>query len=184
MDHRVRSAQACSMPMGICAISAPTFRMWRDRHWGATRSTGFARSIRGSCPSFEAILVSVRALAAVGKIIGVGLNYRDHAAESGMPIPTEPPLFMKATSAIIGPNDDVEIPRGSEKTDWEVELGIVIGEPCKYVYGARGDRPRCWLLHRERYLRTRLAARAGRAVGQGQGVRHVRTDRSLARHRR
>lgn len=72
-------------------------------------------------------------VASVGKIIGVGLNYRDHAAESNMPIPVEPPLFMKATSAIIGPNDDVHIPRRSEKTDWEVELGIVIAEPCTYL---------------------------------------------------
>jgi 2-keto-4-pentenoate hydratase/2-oxohepta-3-ene-1,7-dioic acid hydratase in catechol pathway len=70
---------------------------------------------------------------AVGKIIGVGLNFADHAAESGMPIPAEPPLFMKATSAIIGPNDDVEIPLRSEKTDWEVELGVVIGKPGKYI---------------------------------------------------
>ena len=69
----------------------------------------------------------------VGKIVCVGLNYRDHAAESNMPVPTEPVLFMKPASAIIGPNDDVEIPRGAEKTDWEVELGIVIGEPTKYV---------------------------------------------------
>jgi 2-keto-4-pentenoate hydratase/2-oxohepta-3-ene-1,7-dioic acid hydratase in catechol pathway len=70
---------------------------------------------------------------AVGKIIGVGLNYSDHAAESGMPIPSEPPLFMKATSAIIGPNDEVEIPRGSKKTDWEVELGVVIGKLAKNI---------------------------------------------------
>lgn len=69
----------------------------------------------------------------VGKIIGVGLNYSDHAAESKMPIPSEPPLFLKPTSAIIGPNDDVEIPLGSEKTDWEVELGVVIGKPGKYL---------------------------------------------------
>jgi 2-keto-4-pentenoate hydratase/2-oxohepta-3-ene-1,7-dioic acid hydratase in catechol pathway len=69
----------------------------------------------------------------VGKIIGVGLNYKDHAAESNMPIPKEPPLFLKPSSAIIGPNDDVEIPLGSEKTDWEVELGIVIGNPGKYL---------------------------------------------------
>jgi 2-keto-4-pentenoate hydratase/2-oxohepta-3-ene-1,7-dioic acid hydratase in catechol pathway len=69
----------------------------------------------------------------VGKIIGVGLNYKDHAAESGMPIPSEPPLFLKCTSAIVGPNDNVEIPVGSEKTDWEVELGIVIGKPGKYL---------------------------------------------------
>src|SRR4051812_15454554 len=69
----------------------------------------------------------------VGKVVCVGLNYSDHAAESGLPVPTEPVLFMKATSAICGPNDDVEIPRGSEKTDWEVELGVVIGTPAKYV---------------------------------------------------
>lgn len=70
---------------------------------------------------------------AVGKLVCVGLNYSDHAAESGLPVPSEPVLFMKATSSIVGPNDDVEIPRGSSKTDWEVELGIVIGKPAKYV---------------------------------------------------
>jgi 2-keto-4-pentenoate hydratase/2-oxohepta-3-ene-1,7-dioic acid hydratase in catechol pathway len=69
----------------------------------------------------------------VGKIVCVGLNYSDHAAESAMPIPSEPILFMKPTSAIVGPNDDVEIPVGSQKTDWEVELGIVIGKPGKYI---------------------------------------------------
>jgi 2-keto-4-pentenoate hydratase/2-oxohepta-3-ene-1,7-dioic acid hydratase in catechol pathway len=69
----------------------------------------------------------------VGKIVCVGLNYADHAAESNMPVPSEPVLFLKSASAIVGPNDDVEIPIGSEKTDWEVELGVVIGEPAKYV---------------------------------------------------
>jgi 2-keto-4-pentenoate hydratase/2-oxohepta-3-ene-1,7-dioic acid hydratase in catechol pathway len=69
----------------------------------------------------------------VGKIVCVGLNYRDHAAEANMPVPSEPILFLKPTSAIIGPDDDVEIPPGSEKTDWEVELGVVIGKPGKYV---------------------------------------------------
>ncbi len=69
----------------------------------------------------------------VGKVICIGLNYSDHAAESGMQVPPEPVIFMKATSAICGPNDDVEIPRKAEKTDWEVELGIVIGETAKYV---------------------------------------------------
>jgi 2,4-diketo-3-deoxy-L-fuconate hydrolase len=69
----------------------------------------------------------------VGKFLCIGLNYSDHAAESGMTVPPEPVLFTKATSAIIGPNDDVAIPRGSVKTDWEVELGIVIGAPAKYV---------------------------------------------------
>jgi 2,4-didehydro-3-deoxy-L-rhamnonate hydrolase len=69
----------------------------------------------------------------VGKIIGIGLNYSDHAAESGMPVPAEPPLFFKATTAISGPYDDVMLPRGSEKTDWEVELGLVIGTRARYV---------------------------------------------------
>ncbi len=69
----------------------------------------------------------------VGKFICIGLNYSDHAAESNMPVPREPIVFMKATSAIVGPNDDLEIPRGSTKTDWEVELGVVIGKPAKYV---------------------------------------------------
>ncbi len=69
----------------------------------------------------------------VGKFICVGLNYSDHAAESGMEVPPEPIIFFKATSAICGPNDDVEIPRTSTATDWEVELAIVIGKTAKYV---------------------------------------------------
>lgn len=72
-------------------------------------------------------------VASVGKFICIGLNYADHAAESGLDVPSEPVMFMKATSAIIGPNDDVEIPRNSTKTDWEVELGVVIGQEAKYV---------------------------------------------------
>jgi len=68
-----------------------------------------------------------------GKFICIGLNYSDHAAETGATVPTEPVIFMKATSAIQGPNDPVEIPRGSVKTDWEVELGVVIGKTAKYV---------------------------------------------------
>jgi len=69
----------------------------------------------------------------VGKLVGVGLNYRDHAMESGMALPAEPVLFLKATSAICGAGDDVEIPPGAEKTDWEVELGVVIGKSARYV---------------------------------------------------
>ncbi|MFS8183295.1 fumarylacetoacetate hydrolase family protein [Pseudovibrio denitrificans] len=69
----------------------------------------------------------------VGKFICIGLNYSDHAAEAGMQVPEEPVTFFKATSAICGPNDDIEIPRGSVKTDWEVELGVVIGKHTKYV---------------------------------------------------
>jgi ureidoglycolate lyase len=69
----------------------------------------------------------------VGKLMGIGLNYAEHAAEQGAKIPKEPVLFMKATSSIVGPNDDIRLPRGSEQTDWEVELGVVIGAPAKYV---------------------------------------------------
>ncbi|MGR3494862.1 fumarylacetoacetate hydrolase family protein [Citreimonas sp.] len=69
----------------------------------------------------------------VGKLIGIGLNYSDHAAESGMDVPSEPIVFMKATSAICGPNDDVELPAGAEKVDWEVELAFVIGTRAKNV---------------------------------------------------
>ena len=70
---------------------------------------------------------------AVGKFICIGLNYADHAAESGMALPTEPVVFSKWTSAISGPDDDVEIPRGSTRTDWEVELGVVIGTGGRYI---------------------------------------------------
>lgn len=72
-------------------------------------------------------------VANVGKFICIGLNYADHAAETGAEVPSEPVVFFKATSAICGPNDNLEIPRRSEKTDWEVELGIVIGKTAKYV---------------------------------------------------
>jgi 2-keto-4-pentenoate hydratase/2-oxohepta-3-ene-1,7-dioic acid hydratase in catechol pathway len=69
----------------------------------------------------------------VGKFICIGLNYADHAAEAGAAVPPEPVLFLKPTSAIIGPHDNVEIPRNSKKTDWEVELGVVIGKTAKYI---------------------------------------------------
>ncbi|MBL9051911.1 MAG: fumarylacetoacetate hydrolase family protein [Tabrizicola sp.] len=72
-------------------------------------------------------------VAGTGKFICIGLNYADHAAESGLQVPPEPVIFMKATSAICGPNDPILIPRTSVKTDWEVELGVVIGKPAKYV---------------------------------------------------
>jgi 2,4-didehydro-3-deoxy-L-rhamnonate hydrolase len=72
-------------------------------------------------------------VANVGKFLGIGLNYADHAAEAGLPVPTEPILFMKANSCIQGPNDDVMLPKGSTKADWEVELGIVIGTEARHV---------------------------------------------------
>ncbi len=75
-------------------------------------------------------------VANTGKFMCIGLNYSDHAAETGAAIPEHPILFMKANSAIVGPNDNVEMPRGSQATDWEVELGVVIGKKAKYVSAA------------------------------------------------
>ena len=69
----------------------------------------------------------------IGKFMCIGLNYRDHAEEQGLPIPEHPILFMKANSAIVGPDDDVVLPRGSKRSDWEIELGVVIGKAAKYV---------------------------------------------------
>ncbi len=107
----------------------------------------------------------------VGKFVCIGLNYSDHAAESGMAVPAEPVLFMKATSAICGPFDDVVIPRGSRKTDWEVELGAVIGKPAKYV--AETDA----LSHVAGYCVVNdLSERAFQLEGTGQWVKGKSAD--------
>jgi 2-keto-4-pentenoate hydratase/2-oxohepta-3-ene-1,7-dioic acid hydratase in catechol pathway len=86
-----------------------------------------------SLPEVPAVARFAQPVAAVGKFVCIGLNYRDHAAEAKMKIPAEPIIFMKATSAIIGPNDPVLIPPLSQKSDWEVELGIIIGQEARYV---------------------------------------------------
>ncbi|EAR00589.1 fumarylacetoacetate hydrolase family protein [Maribacter sp. HTCC2170] len=88
---------------------------------------------QSSCPVLPDGVRLGAPLCRPSKIICIGLNYANHAAESGMEIPKEPVLFFKATSAIVGPNDDVVIPKGSEKTDWEVELAVVIGKKASYV---------------------------------------------------
>ena len=97
---------------------------------------GLAR-IRATTPSSLPVVDGTPRLGAcvggVGKFVCIGLNYSDHAAESGLEVPAEPVLFMKATSSISGPNDEIEIPRKSVKTDWEVELGVIIGKAAKYV---------------------------------------------------
>ncbi|MDN3377719.1 MULTISPECIES: fumarylacetoacetate hydrolase family protein [unclassified Pseudoalteromonas] len=97
---------------------------------------GLAKLQKIDLASLPAVADNVRIaepVAEVGKMICVGLNYADHAAESGMDVPPEPVLFFKATSSIVGPNDNVELPPKSEKSDWEVELGVVIGKEAKYV---------------------------------------------------
>ena len=104
---------------------------------GATLSDeGIERLRRLDARKLPEVDPSVRlgpCVAGTGKFIGIGLNYSDHAAETGATVPSEPIIFMKATSAICGPNDPVIIPRGSQKTDWEVELAVVIGKRAKYV---------------------------------------------------
>ena len=87
----------------------------------------------GSLPVLDKDLRIGPCVGNVGKFMCIGLNYADHAAETGAPIPAEPILFMKATSAIIGPNDNVELPKNTLKPDWEVELGVVIGKEAKYI---------------------------------------------------
>lgn len=86
-----------------------------------------------SLPRVDSSVRIAEPVARVGKFICIGLNYSDHAAEAGMPAPSEPIIFTKATSAIIGPNDTVLLPPGSTKSDWEVELGVVIGKEARYV---------------------------------------------------
>jgi 2,4-diketo-3-deoxy-L-fuconate hydrolase len=110
-------------------------------------------------------------VAGVGKFICIGLNYSDHAAESGMAMPSEPVVFMKATSSICGPNDDVVIPRGSTKTDWEVELGVIIGKPAKYVNEADA------MAHVAGYCVVNdLSERAFQLEGTGQWVKGKSAD--------
>ena len=100
-----------------------------------------------------------------GKIICIGLNFRDHAAESNMELPKEPVVFFKATSALAGPNDDVIIPRGSEKTDWEVELAVVIGKPALYVDEADAmDHVAGYVLHNDYSERAFQLERGGQWV--------------------
>ena len=86
-----------------------------------------------SLPVIEKTVRIGACVADIGKFMCIGLNYSDHAAETGADIPEHPILFMKATSAVVGPNDTVMLPRDSMESDWEVELGVVIGEPCKYA---------------------------------------------------
>jgi 2,4-diketo-3-deoxy-L-fuconate hydrolase len=100
---------------------------------GPARLARFHAEHPEQCPHVSADVRIGPAIVRPSKIVCVGLNYRDHALETGVQIPTEPVLFMKATSAICGPYDDLLLPRGSEKTDWEVELGVVISKTARYV---------------------------------------------------
>ncbi len=109
----------------------------------------------------------------------IGLNYADHAAETGNPMPKEPIIFLKSLSAFTGPNDDVKLPRGSKKLDWEVELGVVIGKTARYVPENEAMDLRRRLLRLQRRQRARIPDRARRHLGQRQGLRNLRPDRPL-----
>jgi 2-keto-4-pentenoate hydratase/2-oxohepta-3-ene-1,7-dioic acid hydratase in catechol pathway len=91
----------------------------------------------GTLPALDADLRVGPPLGRIGKIVCIGLNYHDHAKETGSPIPAEPILFMKAPDTVVGPEDTVLVPRGSEKTDWEVELAVVIGRELRYAASAQ-----------------------------------------------
>ncbi len=119
-------------------------------------------------------------VAGTGKFICIGLNFSDHAAETGATVPPEPVIFMKATSAIVGPNDNVVIPRGSEKTDWEVELGVVIGKTAKYVSEADAL-DYVAVIAFPTMSPSVLSRRARRTVDQRQVLRYLRPDRPVAR---
>ncbi|HEY4358557.1 MAG TPA: fumarylacetoacetate hydrolase family protein, partial [Acidobacteriaceae bacterium] len=100
---------------------------------GLARLQEVLRSKEGLLPRFPESIRIGAPIARPGKVICIGLNYSDHAAESGMPIPAEPIVFMKGSNTVVGPYDEIQIPRGSEKTDWEVELGVVIGREARYL---------------------------------------------------
>ena len=100
---------------------------------GISRLKKWLENNQSGCPIIDSNIRLGPPLCRPSKIVCVGLNYAQHAAESGMDVPKEPVLFFKATSAIVGPNDDLIIPRGSNKTDWEVELAVVIGKTASYI---------------------------------------------------
>lgn len=124
-----------------------------------------------NCPKVDQSVRLGAPLVRPSKIVCVGLNYAKHAAESGMAVPKEPVLFFKATSAMVGPNDDVIIPKGSEKTDWEVELAVVIGKKASYVTEANAlDHVAGYVLHND------YSERAFQIEREGQWVKGKSCD--------
>ena len=119
---------------------------------------------------------------AISKIVAIGLNYRLHAQEAGAAIPTEPIFFMKAPSSICGPNDDVMIPKGSQKTDYEVELGIVIGSVTRYIAVHEAPKHIAGFCVVNDVSEREFQIERLRAMDQGQERRHVLSDRPVAGH--
>ena len=156
----------------------------RRRPGAAARWVGQRRGARRrACPPARAWRPAV---ARPSKLVCIGLNYRDHARESGAALPGEPIVFLKATSALAGPDDDLRLPVGGEKTDWEVELALVIGARAKYVARRGRDEARRRLRPPQRLLRARLPARARTASGRRARAPTAsrRSARSLSTPRR
>ena len=132
---------------------------------GITKLSNWLVNNQSQCPKIGSEVRLGVPLVRPSKIVCVGLNYAKHAAESGMEIPQEPVLFFKATSALVGPNDNIIIPKGSEKTDWEVELAIVIGAKASYVEEADAlDHVAGYLLHNDVSERAFQLERSGQWV--------------------
>lgn len=119
-------------------------------------------------------------IARPGKVVCIGLNYTDHALETGMPIPTEPIIFMKAANTVTGPFDDVEIPRFGEKTDWEIELGVVIGREARYLSSVADARDHIagFCLSHDVSERHFQLERGGNGPRERVAIRSIRSDRS------
>jgi 2,4-diketo-3-deoxy-L-fuconate hydrolase len=124
---------------GVRRDASLLFRDW-DREFFESAGLDRLRALLGAAPErFPPIAPGERwgaCVARPGKVVCIGLNYRDHAREAGSDLPKEPVIFLKAPNAVVGPYDDVIIPRGSTKTDWEVELGVVIGRRARYLGGS------------------------------------------------
>lgn len=118
-------------------------------------------------------------IARPGKVICIGLNYSDHAAETGASIPAEPIVFLKASNTVVGPNDDLQIPRGSEKTDWEVELGVVIGREALPQQPGRCPQAHRGICAEPRCFRTSLPIGAWWAVDEGKELRQLQSARPV-----
>ena len=120
-DGKIRDISSHVKDLNADNVNFETISKLRDVDLSSLPELSFKAERVGSC------------ITKPGKFVAIGLNYSDHAAETGAEVPSEPIMFMKATSCIVGPNDDVEIVSGSKKLDWEVELGIVIGKETKHI---------------------------------------------------
>ena len=161
-------------------------RIVKDIDGAMLASGGLAKIKKANLARMKPVAGSPRLGPCLGNVqnfFAIGLNYSDHAAEAGMPIPKEPIIFTKTSTCICGPNDDTITPRESTKLDYEVELGIVIGKRARYLTKENTKAAIAGYFLVQRRLRARLPDRPlRRPVGQGQGLRDLRADRAVVRH--